>query len=80
MKAIWFPEQNTIMAKDQIEYKALPSFRGRLNLGNTEIVACYKLSDEELKTICETKVIWLRQLVGEGMMQPQLPQVESPFK
>jgi hypothetical protein len=84
MKPIWFPEQNTIMGRDQLEYKALPAFRGKLPHermpGNAdEVIACYQLSDAEIEVIKESKVIWVRQMTGNGPLQPQLVQVEKPY-
>lgn len=79
MKAIHFKQQNIIMGHDQTEYKALPAFRGTLDMGSEEIIACYQLSEEEKAEVAKTGKIWLRQLVGRSLMQPQLPQVENPF-
>ncbi len=87
MKAVTFPQQNMMMAKDQPEFKALPVFRGiipgsevtKAYPNTEEVVTCYELTEEELLVVRATGKIWIRQLVGRGLMQPQLPQVESPF-
>ena len=86
MRPIYFPQSNCIMGHDQTEYNALPAFRGTVpnhpTPGNTErVIACYRLSDADLKQLCAQRVIWLEQLVAPRMpMQPQFIGLENPFE
>ncbi len=57
MQPIEFPEQNLVFAKDQPEYQPLPVFYNRES-ANGEVISAWKLSEEELKQINETGVIW----------------------
>ena len=74
MTLIEFPEQNVVFAKDQPEYSPLPAYVG----ANGKVTCCWELSDEELKTLCETKKIWHQILTFENPLQPQLLLVEKP--
>jgi hypothetical protein len=86
MHPVHFPQQNTLLAKDQVEYTALPAFRGSIphhpvpGRHTEEVISCYRLTDAELEQLCKQRIIWLRQVVAiDGYLQPQLIQVESPF-
>lgn len=57
MDPIQFPEANVIFAKDQPEYRPLPALRKGDDTGT--VVSCWQLSDDEIKTLIETRVIWL---------------------
>ena len=86
MRPIYFPQQNTILGKDQVEVAALPAFRGEIPYHptpgrNTErVISCYRLTEKELEDICRNGVIWLQQVVAVGgPLQPQVLSVENPF-
>jgi len=74
MKPTSFPQQNAILAEDQPQYQTLP-----VCVEPDEIISCWKLSWPERLAILFTGTLWLRQLTCGGRLQPQLPQVESPF-
>lgn len=78
-----FPQQNTIAAKDQLEYKALPGFHGTIegnSMGGIEFIACYELTDAELEELIKTRKIWARFLTYGGRLQPHLLAVSNPFE
>jgi hypothetical protein len=75
MTPIAFPEQNVIFAKDQPEYQPLPAYRSP----EGEVISCWKLSWRECLHLLFTRRLWFRQYTFNMMLQPQLPQVESPF-
>lgn len=86
MRPIYFPQQNSMLGKDQPEYAVLPAFRGAIpyhptpGFNTEEVITCYRLTDEDLEKLCKSKVIWLRQVVAlRGPLQPQLLQVDNPF-
>ena len=86
MRPIHFPQQNALLAKDQVEYNVLPVFRGAIphhptQQGTERVISCYRLTEAELEQLCSSKVIWVQQLVGvdRGLLQPQMISVESPF-
>jgi len=65
MKPIEFPEQNTVFAKDQPEYQPLPAL-----VDKQQVISCWELSDDEIKTILETKKIWLSLMTYGYPLQP----------
>jgi hypothetical protein len=79
-----FAGQNVIFAENQPEYQPLPALvvPGR----EGEVITCWELSDEELKSISENKCIYLSQLCftyidKDGIqrlnpLQPILPMAE----
>lgn len=85
MRPVYFPQQNTILGRDQTEVNALPAFRGEIpyhpTWGNTErVISCYRLTDKDLEDLCRNKILWVQQILGKGVpLQPQLPMIESPF-
>ena len=86
MRPIYFPQQNSLLGKDQPDYAVLPAFRGSIpyhpvpGLNTEEVITCYRLTESELEKICKTKVMWMRQVVAvRGPLQPQLLQADSPF-
>lgn len=81
MKAVLFPEQNVIAARDQVEFKALPGFHGKVPGwdGKTEFVCCYELSENEIMKVRATGKIWLRLYTGGGNIQPHIVTVDNPF-
>lgn len=75
MKPIEFPEHNAVLAKDQPQYQPLPVFRDQFGL----VVSCWKLTRWERIKLLFTGRLWLMQLTFGEPLQPQLPQLESPF-
>lgn len=75
MHPIDFPEQNSVLAKDQPEYQPLPAHR----TDDGEVISCWSLSWRERLRVLWTGRLWLRQLTFGELMQPQLLEVESPF-
>jgi hypothetical protein len=75
MKPVEFPQQNQVWARDQAEYLPLPAY-----VNTQESISCWRLTWRERLTLLLTGRLWLRQYNFSGPLQPQLPQVESPFK
>ncbi len=57
MKPIEFPEQTTIVAKDQPEYMPLPAFIDSGPQG--DVISCWQLTWKERLQILFTGKIWL---------------------
>jgi hypothetical protein len=74
MKPIEFPQQTTVLAKNQPEYLPLPVFSD-----GEQMVSCWELSWVERLKLLFTGKLWLRQLTYGNLLQPQRPQVEYPF-
>jgi len=77
MNPIQFPEQNTMVAKDQPEYLDLPAYWSPASDG--EVISCWRLTFWERIRVLLTGRLWLRQLTFHERLQPQLPQIERPF-
>lgn len=75
MKPIEFKQQNITFAKDQPEYLPLPAYRDE----EGQVISCWGLSFYERIIILFTGKFWFRQLTFNDPLQPQLPQVKSPF-
>jgi hypothetical protein len=65
MKPIIFPEQNQIIAKNQRHYQPLPV----LEFDDT-VTSVWKLSLEEIKQICDTGLLYVRQMNFKQPLQP----------
>lgn len=75
MDPIEFPMQTAIAAEHQDEYRNLPMCRT-----NDRVISCWKLTDEELKKIQETGVIWMSLVHSPSqLITPSLLEVDSPF-
>lgn len=76
MNLIDFPEQNTVFAKDQPQYRALPARR----FGDSEgrIACCWSLTWRERLRVLWTGCIWHQVLTFNQPLQPQLLTVEKP--
>lgn len=76
MKLVEFPEQTTLIAKDQPEYLALPALR----FGDLEgrIACCWSLSWRERLRVLFTGVVWHQVLTFNHPLQPQKLTVEKP--
>ena len=77
MKPIEFDQMTGIAAEHQPQFENLPMYRD-----NKQIISCWQLSEDELKTIQETEVIWMRLFQsGRGnYITPSLLEVDSPWK
>lgn len=76
MEIIPFPEQTTVYAKDQPQYRPLPAYR----FGDDEgrIACCWSLSWRERFLVLFTGRIWQQVLTFNRALQPQLLTVEKP--
>lgn len=68
MQPIEFPEQTSVLAKDQPEYNPLPIHRAEGSEGY--VTSCWKLSPQEVELIGRTHKIWFRQMTFN---QPAMP-------
>ena len=74
MKPIEFREVNVRYAENQDEYRTLPAFRDE-----RESISCWKFTLWERIKILIFGRLWLRQINFGESLQPQLPQIETPF-
>ncbi len=75
MKALDFPESNTIFAKNQPEYLQLPAHR----TNDGVVTTCYELTWKEKFAILFGAKLWLQQLTFNKPLQPQRPTLEKPI-
>ena len=78
MKPIQFKEQNIIYSKDDPNYMQLPAHRVEGDPSGT-VICCWQLTEEELKRVMETGVIWQSIATFNAPLQPQFLATESPF-
>lgn len=76
MELIEFPEQTTVYAKDQPEYRPLPAHHFCDAEGR--IACCWSLSWRERLQVLLTGRIWHQVLTFNRPLQPQLLTVEKP--
>lgn len=74
MKPIRFPQTNTIFGVGQKGVNELPAYRAP----NGDVYTLWELTEEEIKTLLETKKIWCCQITGGRRVQPQLLKVAEP--
>lgn len=74
MRPSEFPEQTVVWAEDQPPYLPLPAWTD-----GQETRTLWQLTWCERLTVLLTGRLWLRQLNFGRPLQPQRPQVESPF-
>ncbi len=74
MNPIEFKEVNVKYAENQDEYQTLPAFKNE-----EESISCWKFNWLERFKILIHGKLWLRQMNFGESLQPQLPQVETPF-
>lgn len=67
MEAIYFPEVNVEIAKDQPEYKTLPA---HYNKEEGSMTFCFKLTEDEINRIYATGEIWFKQTTFGNPMHP----------
>lgn len=81
MIPIDFPERNFVFGKPQDmtdeECSSLPVWKGLATDGYPAIISKWKLSEEDLKNIIKSGVIWL-SITGNGMPPVSLF-TEEPF-
>jgi hypothetical protein len=78
MKPIDFPEANALFAKNQPPYLPLPGYsdpKDRTGL----VITCWRGSWRERWLFLLTGRLYLRVLTFKQLLQPQRPQVNSPF-
>lgn len=76
MKLIQFPEQTTIIAKDQPQYLPLPAHRHNDKSGR--ITCCWELTWKERFKLLFSGIIWHDVLTFNHPLQPQLLSVNKP--
>lgn len=76
MRLIDFPEQNTVFAKDQPEYKPLPAHR--VDGPEGRIICCWSLTWRERLRVLFSGSIWHQVLTFNQPLQPQLLSVAKP--
>ena len=77
MKPIQFKQANVTFAKDQKEYLPLPACEVGDEMG--QIITCWRLTWIERIRLLFSGKMWLRQYAFGQRLQPQLPQIETPF-
>lgn len=77
MKLINFPEQNTVIAKNQPEYNPLPAHRFT-NDSQGRIACCWQLTWRERLFVLWSGKLWHQILTFGQPLQPQLLTVEKP--
>lgn len=82
MKPVWFPQQNTTLAKDQPQYIALPVYQEPPHAPDYEgnVISCWRLTWRERFKLLFSGRLWLSQLTFGHALQPQRPSIESPFE
>lgn len=76
MKPIDFPESNVIIAKDQPEYRPLPSNYANDDYGT--VTFCWRLTWRERLRLLVTGKLWHQVLTFKKPLQPQLPSAKKP--
>ena len=74
MKPIDFPERNVMVAESQDEYLTLPAFQDE-----RETISRWRFTWWERLRILFGAGLWIRQMSFGKALQPQLPQIETPF-
>ena len=77
MKAINFPENNKVYAKDQPEYLPLPVYEDNEQGGR--VFHCWQLTLKERTKVLFTGKLWINVLNFNRPLQPILPMVDCPF-
>lgn len=76
MKALEFPEQTTVFAKNQPEYRPLPAHRFRDAEGR--VAFCWGLTWRERLVVLATGKLWHVVLTFDEPLQPQQLSVDPP--
>ena len=75
MNPIGFDQVNTVFGKNQPEYQPLPAYATK-----DEVISCWQLTWREALKLVFTRRLWLRQLTFGSTLQPQCPEVDTPFE
>lgn len=75
MKAIDFPESNSVYAKNQPEYLELPSYKTSDGI----VTSCYTLTWKERLQVLFGAKIWLSLMTFNKPLQPQRLYVSKYF-
>jgi hypothetical protein len=75
MIPVKFKEQNCTYAENQKEYLPLPAHRTE----DGRVVSCWKMNWRERLHVLFTGKIWWSVLTFNHPLQPQVPDVRSPF-
>lgn len=75
MEAIVFKECNSVLGKNQPEYKPLPVFIDSSDFGI--VVSCYKLTLKERFKLLFCNKLWLSQMTFKKPFQPLLLSVNK---
>lgn len=78
MEAVEFPQQTTVLAKDQPQYQPLP-VRYEPDKEGQPMTCCFKLSPQELREINATGLIWHNQWTFGQPFHPIMMTTRSPF-
>ena len=70
MKAIKFPEVNSVFAKDVPIIGPIPAYMDRSPKGKKPIVACYYMSFSERLMVLFFGKIWITVITGNGVLAP----------
>lgn len=77
MRAIPFPEQTAVLAKDQPEYNQLPVY---IDTDESKaFISCHQLTLRERLIVLFTGKLWHFQLTFGGLYHPTKLDVECPF-
>jgi hypothetical protein len=74
MKPVKFPGYNVVFGEGQPEYQPLPALRVPGPQG--EVITCWELTEDEIKQIAHSGVIYFKQLTFNQSLQPILPMTE----
>ncbi len=74
MRLVEFPEQTTIVARDQPEYRVMPAHIDQEGL----VTCCWSLSWKERFQVLIRGKIWHQILTFKYPLQPQLLLVDKP--
>lgn len=74
MQPVKFPQMTATLAEDQPEYLPLPVWQNRV-----ETISQWKLTWRERFKVLFTGRLWLRQYNWGSDLQPQCPQIDTPF-
>ena len=78
MKPISFPEQTTVFAEEQSQYRPLPAHA--IHDADGRVISCWQLNVWERIKLLWSGKIWVHQLTfNNGPLQPQLLEVKFPF-
>ena len=70
----------TVLAKDQPEYRPLPVAHVEYSDGVKSMISCYRLSWRERLTILWRGKVWWEQLTFGEKLQPQKMHLREPLR